>query len=105
MPRFTASETYPSNFALAGHFGAGDAHAVTPGDGPGVELFLHGGAGGYGVALGRWVKGDDFCSRGAISTWWKGRVWAQLLLLLLLCDGRGKLSLGVGGYGPADADA
>lgn len=44
MSRLAASETYPSDFLLAGDFGAGDAHAVAPRDGPLVELVLHAGS-------------------------------------------------------------
>ena len=112
MPRFAAPETYPPDFFLARHFGAGDAHAVAARDGPVVELFLHAGAGGDGVALWGRVEGDDEVGRGAVGlglgggdgggevgvvggpTCWS-RVWAQLLL----CD-RGRLGV-VGEVGPA----
>lgn len=57
----TCTKAYPSYlaFALAHVTGATHSHRVTSWDGELVELQLHGGAAGDGVALGRDFHGDD----------------------------------------------
>ena len=59
MACLAAAEAHPTDLALARDLCAGDAHAVATGNGPLVQLLLHGGPGGYGVALGGRLEGAE----------------------------------------------